>query len=493
MIKTELVPEQKQAVEWILKQPRFLIADSVGFGKTLAALAAFDEIRKRVPGARLLVLANKNAVGNWIEQVEQHTDMSIVTGGSQGWEETERRVLEEDPDVIVLTYPSMESKYTNLLIELYKRKEGLMILALEEAHYVRNPGSKRNAFVKKVLTCTPVAWLISATPVNNRIEDIFYIMDLAMPGFFGSKQFFMHKYTERVLEEIWNPKIRKKIKVYRVTGYKNLEELMERIAPYVARRMREVKVDFEAVETNLSEKEMSLYLTAASGMVGFDYEDEEQAIRDFGARMPDLQRVVDGAIDAERNLITGNELSAKEKVMVKGLRKSFLVEKKAVVVFVFYQNTFDRLREVLKNKREEIGYQRMWTLSAEDGSPERRHEIASGFDHGDLLLMTSVGKEAMNLRRCDEMWLYNIPDSTGDVVQVIGRMTRRDSVYKEFFVKLPVVKETIDTYKVMKMLSRAAMIGSVIGGEATLPKGKLLSPSDLKDMRKELLWKISSL
>lgn len=504
VIKTSMPPEQMEAVERLLKSPRFVLADSVGYGKTLTVLAAYDRIRASNIDCRLLVFANKNAVGNWVEQVGQHTDMSIVAGGSDNARVTYTRVVNEDPDVVVLTYPSLaprkgadgekvNGKYNELLIRMYEKRPGGMLLVLEEAHYVRNPGSNRHKFVAKIISVSTAVWAVTATPIKDNIEDIYHMMDLVIPHFFGTKEHFMRQYTVRQWKDVWNPYLKKQVKAPVVVGYQNLDQLSEKIRPYMIRRSREVAVRFEPVEALQHRDEEELYLVAAAGMIGMDtgIDDEEEAIRDFGARMPDLQRVVDGAIDTDRELRTEARLFAKEKALVNGLKQSFLQEGKAAVVFCFYNLTFQRLRDVLEQHAEYIGYSRLRTLSNENGTPEQRHEVAVSFDHGEVLLMTSVGKEAMNLRKVDEMWLYDIPDSAGDVIQVVGRMTRRDSEYNTFVVKVPVVKETVDTYKVAKLLARAAMIEKTVGGDETLPEGVLLSPDDLRYMRRELLWKVS--
>ena len=497
MIKAVLVPEQQEAVERLMEKPRFVIADSVGFGKTLTVLAAYDRLRQQAPDCRMLVFANKNAVGNWAEQVREHTDFSIVTGGSDNVEKASRRILTEDPDVVVLTYPSISArkgqpgKYWDLLIQLYEKRPKGIVLILEEAHYVRNPDSKRHDIVNKVMQCSPAVWALTATPINNEIEDIYNMMNLVIPGFFGTLEYFMGQYTVREWKDQWNPFVRDYVKTPIITGYVNLDELFEKIQPYMARRTREVSVKFEAVTSVQSSDEEDMYLVAAAGMIGVDEEDEEAAVRDFGARMPDLQRVVDGAVDVARELRTDPELTAKERALVDGLRESFRIPGKAAVVFCFYNLTFQRLRMVLEDHREYVGFSGLRTLSRENGTPEERHAIASGFDHGEVLLMTSVGKEAMNLRKVDEMWMYNIPDSVGDVVQAAGRMTRRDSEYKEFVVKVPVVRDTIDEYKVAKLLSRAAVIERTVGGDEVLPEGRMLSHEDLRDMRRELLWRVS--
>ena len=496
-LKTKPTPEQDVAIDRMRRVKRFVLADGTGKGKTLSALATFNALLEENPERRMLVVANKGSLPTWEEQIPEHTDFTYLIGGSHNAEEMAQRWWDEDPQIMVVTYPSITpkklrgvdtvapGKFWDSILRAYERCPYNMVLVLEEAHYCKSPGTKRYKVVDKLIRCSEYAWMLTATPVNNRIEDLYHIMNLLIPGIFGTTSDFYRKYCIRELKKVgWDAEKREPKKVWQTVGYKNLDELREKLRPYMLKRAMVMDVQFRTVVVEPTDVELTRYYTAAAGILKVT-----EGVRDFGARLPDLQMVVDNAVLEDREPNRQAVLGSKERALLEGLRESFTQEGKAVVVFCYFVATFERLKFVLDHAVGKLGFDRVLTIEAKDPM-EKRLGVVRDLGPGDVLLMSSAGKESLNLKASDEIWMYNIPWSAGDAMQAVGRITRMDSEYRSFTVVMPVVQGTIDEYKQKVWVHKSNIFASVLQRESSmLESTEDVTKATLAELRKELLWK----
>jgi SNF2 family DNA or RNA helicase len=501
-VRTELRDHQVEAVRAMVSKKRYVVADGVGMGKTLAALAAFDSLAEDDPDRRMLVLANVGSLPTWIGEVEKHTSFDLVAGGSHNAEEAAREISRRDPHVVVLTYPSVTprrkyegegedrevvgmvpAKFRDTLVEFYSRHPENAVLVLEEAHYCKNKSTLRYGTVSKLVSVSEYVWALTATPILNRLEDLYYLMDLIIPGFFGTLENFYKRYTVRRRR-----RVSRRRTIREVVGYKNLDELGERAKEYMVKRaMKGITVKFERHHFDLSPEEDRVYLLAAKGVL-----DETEDERDFGARLPDLQLAVDGAVLPGREQNERRVVGSKEAVLLRGLHRSYSRDpEKAVIVFAYFERTRRRLEMVFEAALGKVGYERLLKVDAGTDVDERLR-IVREFGPRDLLLLSAAGKESLNFGLADEMWLYDVPFSMGDVVQTIGRMTRLDSPHRDFTVHVPVARETIDEYKAHRVAEKSELIAKVLTDEETLPGDlRIMTDEELEAVRRALLWRVN--
>lgn len=499
MLKSKPEPHQVEAVELMKRVKRFCLADGTGKGKTFTALAAFAELKRERPERRMLVLANVGSLPTWADEVPKHTDLSAAVGGSSDYEAVSHVLRTSDPDVIVLSYPSVrprstyerdasgevvgetlhQGKYWEEVKALYAAHSDSVVLVLEEAHYCQSHSTKLYMAVSRLVAHSEYAWMLTATPINGRIEDLYYLMDVLIPGFFGTKSDFMKRYTVRELRRVSRTR-----KAWHVVGYQRLDELKEKLSGYMLKRALDMDVRFRTAECRLTPEEEERYLLAARGIL-----DETEGVRDFGARTPDLQLVVDNAVLEGREPNRRRELGSKERLLLEGLRESFEADGKCVVVSCYFVLTFRRLKFVLESAAGKLGFDRVLTIEADHTTEERRRAVRD-FGPGDVLLMSSAGKESLNLGQSDELWMYNVLWSARDAMQTVGRITRMDSEHESFEVVLPLAAGTIDEYKKRVWEHKAQVFAKVLTPEASMIESEEEVTMDaLKALREELLWK----
>ena len=225
-LETVLRPYQKQGVAWLrfLGENGFggILADEMGLGKTLQTLAFF---RSRRAGATRpdLVVCPTSLVFNWVAEAKKFTPELKVLA-LHGPERQE--LFEQIPvhDLVVTSYA--------LLRRDAERYRGLEFdtVALDEAQHIKNRETQNAQAVKSVAAAHRL--VLTGTPMENSVLDLWSIFDFLMPGYLGSAKDFRERYELPISREQNAPA---------------QARLARRLRPFMMRRLkREVAPDLPA-------------------------------------------------------------------------------------------------------------------------------------------------------------------------------------------------------------------------------------------------------
>ncbi|RLI38098.1 hypothetical protein DRO66_02530 [Candidatus Bathyarchaeota archaeon] len=477
-------PEQDEGIRKISTSSAFMLADKTGFGKSMQALLAFRELKKihkndPRPWA-MIVVTTKTAAGVWPKETLKWLGYSAVTIEK---DDPEFRV--NDSDIFVVSFDSVKKSTTAINATF---SEYNVILCLDEVHELANPKSKLMWFISKIRRCAKSCWGLTATPLLNKIEKMYYIFHLVYPGLLGNYEWFENQYI------ITKPrKVRIKIKSARaqryyenriddegyarqeikeIVGYKNLDDMRARIAPYMLRRFRKLRAEIEFRKVELSDFLEPVYQDASQGLMTSDPDI-------FGARMPSLQLAVDNTYGE------GDQLSSKEQEMLNILQE--IHERgEGAIVFTFFNDTFARIKKVIKDNAE---YKNLYLINGST-SGKRRDAIEDKLSKGDILLSTAVGTASRNFQAVNNTIFYNIPFQVITLVQGLGRTDRKGSTYENIHAYILVTLNTVDEYKTQYIANNLAMIKQVIGGPVEFPDDyEEKSKSYIYKMRRKMLWR----
>ncbi len=183
-----LRPYQKDGVRWLrfLQRNRFggILADEMGLGKTLQTLvwltmaAAERPVESRQPS---LIVCPTSLVDNWVAEAARFTPW-LKVGAMTGADRHERWQDLSRLDVAVTSYALMRRD-----IDLYEPLE-FMSVVLDEAQHIKNQ-STQNAQAAKRLRAAH-RFVLTGTPIENGVADLWSIMDFLMPGYLGSRESF---------------------------------------------------------------------------------------------------------------------------------------------------------------------------------------------------------------------------------------------------------------------------------------------------------------
>lgn len=177
-----LMPYQKAGVVYASSVGRCLIADQMGLGKTVEAIATL-ELRDAFPA---VIVCPASLKENWRREINKwlpHRSVNIVSGKSD--------IV--NCDVNVVNYDILY-KFVEPIQHL-----GVNGVVLDESHYVKTSSSKRTKAAKEIATSVSksgIVLLLSGTPVTNRPSELVSQLEImGMLGRFGGKWAFLKRYA----------------------------------------------------------------------------------------------------------------------------------------------------------------------------------------------------------------------------------------------------------------------------------------------------------
>ncbi len=219
-LESVLRPYQQHGVAWMsfLRENGFggVLADEMGLGKTVQVLALFQAVLARKPGrlAPFLVICPTSLVFNWAAEAARFTPgirVGVVSGPDRS------RALETmaEFDLVITSYALARRDAAH-----YRAME-FDTVVLDEAQHIKNRATQNAQTVKAIRARHRL--ILTGTPLENSVADLWSLFDFLMPGYLGSSDDFRERYEVAISRE-------------RDAGA--LQRLGRRIRPFLLRRLK---------------------------------------------------------------------------------------------------------------------------------------------------------------------------------------------------------------------------------------------------------------
>jgi SNF2 family DNA or RNA helicase len=215
-IGIELFPYQKEGIEFAVFRKGAIIADEMGLGKTLQAIGT-AVLKKDLFGfERTLVICPASLKDQWKREIERFSrEKAVVIQGAP----EERAALYKESDAYFLI-----CNYEATLRDLPLLREFAPdFIILDEAQRIKNYETQTAGVIKQIPK--KHALVITGTPIENRLVDLYSIVDFLDPHILSPLWEFSYRHC------CFDPQQKNKI-----TGYYNLQSLKERLQPILVRR-----------------------------------------------------------------------------------------------------------------------------------------------------------------------------------------------------------------------------------------------------------------
>jgi len=223
-----LKPFQKDVVQFCLERQNSLMALEMGTGKTICAIGVFNALP--AAHATMLVVCPANLVLNWAMEIEKWTTrLCFVATIMAG-----RKPVHLVEDVWVISY-DLAKKWKN---ELRCRRWDLLVC--DESHYLKNQGAQRTKEVLGPRSPIPASkrLFLTGTPILSRPLDLWTTLRACSRN--NNPQYswwdYVHRYCDAHRTTVYTKRGPKKI--LDCTGASNLQELHDRIQPFMIRRLK---------------------------------------------------------------------------------------------------------------------------------------------------------------------------------------------------------------------------------------------------------------
>ena len=240
-----LRPYQKQGVGWMhfLRENRFagILADEMGLGKTLQALAYLGTRAPRAQHKPSLIVCPKSLVFNWVSEATRftpHLKVVALDGSNRG------RLFEAaaQADLVVTSYGLIKRDAP------FHGGVEYDTVVLDEAQHIKNRQTQNAQAVKSIRAEHRL--VLTGTPLENSVLDLWSIFDFLMPGYLGTAKDFKERYEMPISRD-------------RDLAVQN--RLSRRVRPFLLRRLKkDVAKDLPArieqvAHCELNEVQAALY------------------------------------------------------------------------------------------------------------------------------------------------------------------------------------------------------------------------------------------
>ncbi|MBD2445300.1 DEAD/DEAH box helicase [Dolichospermum sp. FACHB-1091] len=236
----QLRPYQERGVAWLAFLERWglgaCLADDMGLGKTIQFIAFILHLQEEnVLEKPTLLVCPTSVMGNWQKEVSKFAPTLKVLeyhGDKRPQGKTFTEVVKKH-DLVITSYALIHRD-----IKLLKTVEW-QIIVLDEAQNIKNSESKQSQAVRQLETTFRIA--LTGTPVENRLQELWSILDFLNPGYLGNKQFFQRRFAMP-------------IEKYGDTA--SLNQLRSLVQPFILRRL---KTDKDIIQDLPEKQEMTVF------------------------------------------------------------------------------------------------------------------------------------------------------------------------------------------------------------------------------------------
>jgi len=234
VVKATLYSYQQEGMLHLAFGERVMLADDMGLGKTVQAIAACELLRRLRGIQRVLVVSPASLKAEWEEQIGKFTGLPArLIWGSRA----SRLKLYREPSFFYLcNYEQAREDYQDINTLIAPD-----VVILDEAQRIKNWQTKTAKHIKRL--ASPLAFVLTGTPLENRIDEVYSIVDFLDTSVFGPLFRFNRDFYE--FDERGRPK-----------SPKNLGDLHRRLQPIMLRRRK------EDVEDELPERTVNSYFVA---------------------------------------------------------------------------------------------------------------------------------------------------------------------------------------------------------------------------------------
>jgi SNF2 family DNA or RNA helicase len=466
-LRFEPFPYQLEAAARVLRhmQGRAILADEVGLGKTIEAGIVLSELRLRGLAGRVLVLAPAGLTGQWREELERKFALpcSIADAGSLA-------ALREDltagsAPVVIASLAA--ARRERLASELSAESWDLIIA--DEAHRLKNHRSASARLARSLRT--RYLLLLTATPIENRLADLFELVSLVRPGLLGDAAAFRSRHGRGDGSSVRNV----------ASLQLALRELMVRhrrseISVMLPRRLA------ETLRVTPAAAEAELY-AAISSRVRSEARDAPSsrllALRSVQQLAGSSPWACAGLLSklgwdelAGRSAAIG--LSAKAQALLELLQRH-LARGEKVVVFTRFRRTLEALTKlVAPHGIDAAVYHGSLARTEKDAA------VARFAEQTPVLLSTEAAGEGRNLQFCHVMVNFDLPWNPMQIEQRLGRIHRIGQCHDVQLTNL-VSRGTIEE-RLLEVLQAKLNLFELVVGELDTILGRISDELDFESL-----------
>lgn len=435
---------QRVGISWLMVQPRAILADSVGTGKTIHALGLLAYLLQRGELGKALIVVRPAAAAQWVRMIEKclrAVPFAFLEGGSP---QKRRALYRKDWRIGVVSYATMLRDVPVL------RSMGFTCVIFDDVDPLRHSETKVHKAACVVAEQAERVIIMHGTPLQKTLEDVFFqfkVLGLSKRLFQTYKVFdakFMRRGLRRKLVKDKYGNVVSKLDMA-VIGYRNVKEFKRKIRPFTLRRtdadIDDVSlpvVQAHPVYLDLYPEQRRRYEELRAGFLRVASEQGEKVTRtNVMAALHAGARICVGleAVDEYEEVdLSVPNTSCKLDWLVDRISDGTFGEDK-VVVFGKHIRTIEAIQARLEAL--DVGFVTVWGQRGDKANSESREDVLDRFYSDDscrFLLGTTAIEQSLNLQVARHIVCVDTILNPARMEQLVGRIRRIGSSFNTVHV-----------------------------------------------------------
>ena len=428
-----------------------ILADEVGLGKTIEAGIIIKEFLISGLAKSILILAPPSLIYQWQSEMETKFDLKFFQ------KEDNDFVDASSHDLLIFSHSG--AVYENQKRLLTSRNWDMVIV--DEAHSLKNAETLKYKLVKDLSRKYTI--LLSATPIQNNLLELYTMVDLIRPGMLGTKTNFKNKYADDRQMRRVNPMFKEELQ--KILSQLIIRTTRQEVKKYIkfTDRIPNTNIlkptdDERLLYNRITSKIREIFEDGGSGLFLVNVQKFISSSTLTSKRavmhMYENKLLSKTELDDLLNISERIEIDTKAKKLMEIIRTR---NDEKFLVFTEYRLTQDYLESLLsKSGFRVVVFNGSMTL-------EERKEAVELFRGGyQIMISTSAGGEGQNFQFCSNVVNYDLPWNPMKVEQRVGRVHRIGQERDVNIFNLAYEK-TIDAYILELLYTKIQLFTMTLG------------------------------
>ena len=460
----ELLEHQLRTARTVLRRlrGRALLCDEVGLGKTIEAGIILEELVVRGLARRVLILTPPSLVEQWQGEMRRKFGLDFIVHDDPGFREQGAQAWAAHDRIIASYHTAKREPHRAAIL-----KQDWDLVIVDEVHHFRNRTTLLWQMASELRR--QYILLLTATPVQNDLEELFNLVTLLQPGLLSTARSFQKQFVDRrdklmprnvdelhrLLTEVMVRNRRSTVgltltrriaKTHLVTLNDQERALYNDVSHFIRQQLNapsdnKTKRVLSRMTLITLQKELGSASQAAAPTLARLALDE---------RLPEAERATLAQFADTASALTAN--SKAERLLA--LLRDFPDK---MVVFTQFRATQEWLQKRLRDAGESVVAFHGGMLRLEKEDAIRRFQKDAR-----ILLSTDAGSEGRNLQFCNAICNFDLPWNPMKIEQRVGRLSRIGQA-RDVFVFNLAAADTLEAAVLHLLEAKIAMFELVIG------------------------------
>lgn len=440
-------------IDKLLKYNMVLNSDDVGIGKTIQTIGTFKWFIENKGYTKILIICKKSIKSQWKSEIKKFTDLDkdfVIT--YTGETKQKRKIAYQEfnnanKGILITNYHNFLNDADVIKCLCFD------MVVIDEVHEVKARLGKLNNNISSAVRGVPIIFL-TGTPIMSKPEDLFGILQIADPGYFGEWRQFSKKYLVSGVTRFGAE----------IIGAKNLNELRSKVQNILIRRT-EYEVSIQLPKTNIIKKscEMDSVQIKLMNMISeetMDIQNQMSRLRDKNGKITNqtLYDILDGK---SKGLIAARQAACTDPRMFLFSNSKAMKDKYGIEVPKNYkmsdkmESTIDIVEDIIQSGNKVIIFSKfkvsailigeyinkkfkvpilMYTGTENQDVRDNNVKLFNENENFPVLIGTDAMSAGLNLQIAKFVINIDQPDTYAIKTQRIGRARRAGSQFDNVIV-----------------------------------------------------------